>query len=205
MEISSATPAAISAKVISSVIDPNMEDENCRRYRNTSCCKPNPAPSSVRMPVASSNMPTIRHAASESASYRGIRFCFAVLPVRFVLPFFLLCAISASYHFSICNTRERKGRCPLTLPKGLRPSGLPFSRLSCAHLHTASACLCGGFAPAEAKLPPASQKRSFGRESIALPILRQHQHHRPQDTILIRVQTQRRIAPPRIIIRLPRA
>ena len=24
----------------------------------------------------------------------------------------LLCAISASYHFSICNTRERKGRCP---------------------------------------------------------------------------------------------
>ena len=26
--------------------------------------------------------------------------------------------------------RRRKGRCPLTPPKGLRPSGLPFSRLS---------------------------------------------------------------------------
>ena len=25
---------------------------------------------------------------------------------------------------------RRKGRCPLTLPKGLRPSGLPFARLS---------------------------------------------------------------------------
>ena len=52
---------------------------------------------------------------------------------------------------------------------------------------------------------PCKQKAILGEKSVFSPILRLHQHHRPQDTILIRVQTQRRIAPPRIIIRLPRA
>ena len=52
---------------------------------------------------------------------------------------------------------------------------------------------------------PCKQKAILGEKSVFSPILRLHQHHRPQNTILIRVQTQRRIAPPRIIIRLPRA
>ena len=152
----------------------------------------------------------------------------------------------------------------------------PISRLSCAHLHTLCACLCGisllrerpeGFAVAlwTASRPhlsllsaiatflvgvpfvpyaalstnkhetpkvaapkvskgrsqtspvfialwsppqrrnPCKQKAILGEKAVFSPILRLHQRHRPQDTILIRVQTQRRIAPPRIIIRLPRA
>ena len=52
---------------------------------------------------------------------------------------------------------------------------------------------------------PCKQKAILGEKSVFSPILRLHQHHRPQNTILIRVQTQRRIAPPCIIIRLPRA
>ena len=52
---------------------------------------------------------------------------------------------------------------------------------------------------------PCKQKAILGEKSVFSPILRLHQHHRPQNAILIRVQTQRRIAPPRIIIRLPRA
>ncbi len=52
---------------------------------------------------------------------------------------------------------------------------------------------------------PCKQKAILGEKSVFSPILRLHQHHRPQNTILIRVQAQRRIAPPRIIIRLPRA
>ena len=52
---------------------------------------------------------------------------------------------------------------------------------------------------------PCKQKAILGEKSVFSPILRLHQRHRPQNAILIRVQTQRRIAPPRIIIRLPRA
>ena len=37
--------------------------------------------------------------------------------------------------------KPHKGRCPLTLPKGLRPSGLPFARLSWLLLHALPACL----------------------------------------------------------------
>ena len=62
------------------------------------------------------------------------------------------------------------------------------------------------FGRARRRDSPCFAKKEFGEEkSVSLPILRLNQHHRPQDTILIRVQTQRRIAPPRIIIRLPRA
>ena len=37
--------------------------------------------------------------------------------------------------------KPHKGRCPLTPPKGLRPSGLPFARLSWLLLHALPACL----------------------------------------------------------------
>ena len=37
--------------------------------------------------------------------------------------------------------KPHKGRCPLTLPKGLRPSGLPFARSSWSLLHALPACL----------------------------------------------------------------
>ena len=41
----------------------------------------------------------------------------------------------------------------------------------------------------EKRRNPCKQKAILGEKSVFSPILRLHQHHRPQDTILIRVQT----------------
>ena len=51
--------------------------------------------------------------------------------------------VTLSCCFRVLIGERRKGRCPWTPPKGLRPSGLPFARLSCVHLHTVPACLLG--------------------------------------------------------------
>ena len=63
---------------------------------------------------------------------------------------------------------EPKGRCPLTLPKGFRPSGLAFARLRCARFLAMPACLLGK--QWRAPLYSAFRIRAKGRE---VPCLRE--------------------------------